>query len=491
MWQCCAMTHEILTPAHMYEADKLAVAAGVPSLKLMENAGRAVAAEILKRYKKCAVAVICGPGNNGGDGFVVARLLAAKKWPLRVYLVGERKDLKGDAAVMAQKWKGVVGSFAHFERSIGGKAGPKLIVDALFGAGLNKDFPGYLADGLHGAGVPIVAIDVPSGVDGRTGQPRGCSVIADLTVTFFRKKPAHVLQPGRRLCGEIVVADIGISDDVADALPVRIYENTKPDLPVLHADTHKFRRGHAVVWSGGEFATGASRLAALAAARSGAGLTTLIGSREALRVHAQHVSSIMLKPVENMEDLRLVFEDKRISSFCIGPAAGINDQTRKTVLRILQSGIDTVLDADALTVFADEADVLFAAIKAQPNRAVVMTPHEGEFARLFKSLNDTSDSKVERALRAAEISGARIILKGADSVITNPNGFARVNTNAPSKLATAGSGDVLAGIVTGLLAQGMDAFNAACAAVWLHGDAANRCEKRTLIAEDLLEDLGH
>ncbi len=482
--------HEILTPAQMYQADALAVASGMTSIKLMENAGRAVAEEIQKRFKKCAVAVICGPGNNGGDGFVVARLLAAKKWPVRVYLVGDREALKGDAAKMAAKWKGPIGTFADFEHKHGGKTGHKLIVDGIFGAGLNRDFPGYLADGIHGAGVPVVSIDVPSGVDGNTGQPRPCSVIANLTVTFFRKKPAHVLQPGRRLCGEIVVADIGIADDVADQLPVRIYENSKPDLPVLRDDTHKFRRGHAVIWSGPELATGAARLTALAAARSGAGLTTIVGSSDALRVHAQHLTSIMLKPVENLDAFTQVLADKRVTCICIGPGAGVNDTTRKAVLRILKSGIDTVLDADALTVFAGEPQVLFTAIKSLPDRAVVMTPHEGEFARLFSDLCNETNSKIERTIAAAQRSGARVILKGSDTVIANPNGIAKVNINAPPKLATAGSGDVLAGIVTGLLAQGMDALNAASAAVWLHGDAANRCKRRTLIAEDLIAELG-
>ncbi len=478
--------HEILTPQQMYEADTLAIASGIPSLKLMENAGRAVTEVIIKRYKKCPVAVICGPGNNGGDGFVVARLLVSKKWPVQVYCVGEHKSLKGDAAKMAARWKRHVGSFADFEKH----ARSRLIVDAIYGAGLNRDLPGHIADGIHGAGVPVISIDVPSGVDGNTGQQRHCSVIADLTVTFFRKKPAHVLQPGRRLCGEVIVADIGIPDDVADALPIRIYENTKPDLPFLLTDTHKFRRGHAVIWSGPELSSGASRLAAQAAARSGAGLTSLAGSHDALRIHAHHVTSIMLKPIANNEDLRLLLTDKRITALCIGPAAGVNNQTRKTVLQMLKSGIDIVLDADALSSFVDDPQELFTAIKSQPDRAVVMTPHEGEFKRLFSDLCNQADSKVERTVAAAKRSGARIIFKGPDTVIANPNGFAKANTNAPAKLATAGSGDVLAGIVTGLLAQGMDAFNAAAAAVWLHGDAASRTPRQSIIAEDLLEGLG-
>ncbi len=483
------MNAEILTPAQMREADRTS---NIAFLKLMENAGRAVASAITARYKKCSVAVICGPGNNGGDGLAVARLLAAKKWPVRVYLVGDRKALKGDVAVMARKWKGHIGTFTDFEKSLGGKIGPRLIVDAIYGAGLNRDFPGAQADSIHGAGVPVVSVDVPSGVDGLTGQPRGCSVIADLTVTFVRKKPAHVLQPGRRLCGEIVVADIGISDAVIDALPIRIYENAKPHLPDFDADAHKYKRGHAVIWSGPELHTGAARLCALAAARSGAGLTTLVGSQDALKIHAHHVSSIMLRTVDTQDELRLLFDDKRITAMCIGPAAGVNENTRKTVLRILRNGPDCVLDADALRVFESDPEELFAAIKARPRpeRSVVMTPHEGEFTSLFRYLKLDVHGKLERATRASDASGAIVVLKGSDTVIANPSGFAFVNTNAPAKLATAGSGDVSAGIITGLLAQGMDAFGAACAAVWLHADAANRVARRTLIAEDLIDALG-
>lgn len=484
------MNTEIVTPQLMAEADRLS---GVAFLKLMENAGRAVVNAILARYEKCNVAVLCGPGNNGGDGFVVARLLAAKKWPVRVYLVGDRKALKGDAAVMAAKWRGRIGSFADFERNHGGKSGHRLVVDAMFGAGLNRDLPNGLADGIHGSCARVVAVDVPSGIDGLTGQVRGSAVIADMTVTFARKKPAHVLQPGRRFCGDIVVADIGIADAVFDALPVRIYENAKPHLPEFQVDFHKFKRGHAVVWSGPDLQTGAARLCALAAARSGAGLTTIVGSRDALKVHACHVTSIMLKHVETQDDVRVLLDDKRITAMCIGPAAGVTDQTRKNVLRILRNGPDCVLDADALRVFADDPEELFVAIKARarPERSVVLTPHGGEFESLFKHLKPDVYGKLEQASRASEMSGAIVVLKGSDTVIANPSGFTYVNTNAPPKLATAGSGDVLAGIITGLLAQGMDAVGAACAAVWLHGDAANRVDRCTIIAEDLIEVLGH
>lgn len=476
------MTNELLTPEEMYRADALAVRAGVPSLKLMENAGRVVAGEILKRYKKGTVAVLCGPGNNGGDGFVVARLLKARGWPVKVYLLGEIGKLKGDVIAMVRKWKGAVENFNEFA-----KPKPKLIVDAIFGAGLNQEFPQAIADAVHHANAPVVAVDVPSGLDGLTGKPRGAAIKADVTVTFCRKKPGHVLQPGRELCGEIIVADIGIPNEVLNGLGIKLHENSAPNLPALRRDAYKYARGHALVWSGPEFNTGAARLAAMACARSGAGLTTIIGEEAALRIHAHHVSSIMLKPLAELEKL---LADSHVTAWCIGPAVGITDETRGAVRLILETDAACVLDADALTAFADIPHALFSAIKSKSGRGVVLTPHEGEFFRVFKSLETRADSKLERARGAAMKSGAIIILKGSDTVIAHPDGSACINSNAPAKLATAGSGDVLAGIVTGLLAQGMDAFEAASAAVWLHGDAANHVKRRTIIAEDLIEQLG-
>ncbi len=389
--------------------------------------------------------------------------------------------LKGDAASMARKWKGAVESLDDFA-----KARPKLIVDAIFGAGLNQDFPQAIVDNAQAPGASIVAVDVPSGLDGLTGKPRGAAIKADLTVTFFRKKPGHVLMPGRDLCGEIIVADIGIPGSVLNEIGIKLHENSAPNLPALRFDTHKYARGHAIIWSGPELHTGASRLAAMACARSGAGLTTIIGEEAALRIHAHHLSSIMLRPLHDAEKL---FADKRIAAWCIGPAAGTTSETRDAVRHALQTDAAAVLDADALTVFADDPGTLFSSIKSNPDRDVVMTPHEGEFRRLFKSLVKASDSKIELARAAARESGAIVILKGPDTVIAHPDGTAAINSNAPPKLATAGSGDVLAGIVTGLLAQGMDGFEAAAAAVWLHGDAANRVKRRTVIAEDLIEEL--
>jgi ADP-dependent NAD(P)H-hydrate dehydratase / NAD(P)H-hydrate epimerase len=491
---------EILTPAEMYRADELAVERGIQSIALMDNAGRAVAEEIVRRYGARPVLVLCGPGNNGGDGFVVARYLKRWGWPVRVALLGERAKLKGDAAIMAGGWKGPVenidhiltlGRIAEGDASEGASRlaplAPQreeigLIVDALFGAGLSKEFPEELAQKINGAGVPVVAVDVPSGLDGLTGRPRGASVKADVTITFFRKKPGHLLMPGRELCGETVVAEIGIPASVLEIIRPRINENIRPCLPLPQVDAHKYARGHAVIVSGDELHTGAARLAARAALKVGAGLVTISGSREALAVHAAQLSAIMLSDLP----LKELLADKRKNAVLIGPAAGVGDKTRDAVLHILSSGASTVLDADALSSFASDPQALFQAIAG---KACVMTPHEGEFIRLFRDLPSESDSKCERVVKAAHRSGAVVVLKGPDTVIAHPDGRATINTNAPPSLATAGSGDVLAGIVTGLLAQGMAPYEAACAAVWLHGDAANRCGPGGLTAESLVEVL--
>jgi hydroxyethylthiazole kinase-like uncharacterized protein yjeF len=472
------MPQALLTPEEMYLADALAVQAGVKSMTLMENAGRAVAEEVVRRFAARPTLVLCGPGNNGGDGFVAARYLRRWGWPVRVALLGDRTRLKGDAAVMAARWEG------PFEQGleIGDTA---LIIDAIFGAGLSRDFAAAWADPVNKAGVPVVAVDVPSGLDGLTGRPRGASVQAHVTVTFFCLKPGHVLMPGRQLCGETVVADIGIPRDVLRTIAPNIWINEEIPVPKPLPGGHKYGRGHAVVVSGGPLNTGAARLAARAALLSGAGLVTLSGSPEALAIHAANVAEIMLSDAELMQ----LLADRRKNAVVIGPAAGVGTGTRDKVETVLMSGAAAVLDADALTSFAEEQERLFRLIGMVPGRPVVLTPHGGEFERLFGEINRNAKSKLECAREAARRSGAVVVLKGADTVIAAPDGLARINVNAPPSLATAGSGDVLAGIVGGLLAQGMDGFNAAAAAVWRHGAAAQRLAGRPLTAETLLAAL--
>lgn len=463
----------------MYEADRLSIGKGVASLDLMEAAGKAVATEIVRRYGARRVLVLCGPGNNGGDGFVVARHLKGWGWPVRVVLVGDRAKLQGDAAVMAGRWT------SDIEQEAAGDE-VDLVVDALYGAGLSRSFPAELAERVSAWRVPVVAVDVPSGLDGATGEPRGACIKADLTVTFFRNKPGHVLLPGRDLCGEVVVADIGIPNGVLEEIRPLLRENPRPIPKGVPAASHKYNQGHALVVSGDALHTGAARLAGIAALRAGAGLVTIAGSEDALRVHAAHLTAIMLSAAPLSELLR----DRRKNAVCIGPGAGVSSVTRTSVYDILSSGVSAVLDADALTAFEHDSDNLFAAIGQKMHRSVVLTPHEGEFRRLFRGLERRHAAKHERAIAAARLSGAVLVLKGADTVIAEPEGRAHINTNAPSNLASAGTGDVLAGAITGLLARGFEPFEAACAAVWLHGDAARRLGKSGLTAEQLAKTIG-
>lgn len=473
----------LLTNAQMYEADRLAVKAGIESLALMETAGAAAASEIARRHDPGPALILCGPGNNGGDGFVIARELQRRGWPVRVALLGQASKLKGDAAAMAKRWDGGIEALPDIIAPEDG-----LVVDALFGAGLSRPLeglPAALAEASKATSNPMVSIDMPSGIEGDSGRVSGASFRADLTITFFMKKPGHVLAPGRFQCGEIVVPDIGIPLSVLDKIKPLAFENDsvlwRDVLPRLGSAGHKYGRGHALVVSGPHTATGAARLGAEGALRAGAGLVTLASPPEAVAENAAHLTAIMLAPFVSTLALGRLLDDRRKSACLIGPAAGISTETRANVRAVLGSDAHCVLDADALTAFAQGPQTLFDCIAERDGAATVLTPHMGEFVRLFE---DGDGSKIDEARKAARTSGAIIIFKGPDTVIAASDGRAAVNTNAPPDLATAGSGDVLAGIVTGLLAQAMPAFEAACAAVWLHGEAG-RIIGRGLIAEDL------
>ena len=498
------MTPDIITVAQMAQADATTIAQGTPGFQLMQSAGRAVAEALMQRWSPRPTAVLCGPGNNGGDGWVIAQVLRSAGWPVTVLSLVAPDALRGDAALAAQAWleakqptpESNADAYAHAHAHAhaawqpmapGGLDGMALVVDALFGAGLSRPLDGMPRDVLsraHALGLPIVAVDVPSGVWGDTDVADG-AVPCALTVTFFRIKPAHALMPGRALCGEVVVADIGIPEAVLGELRVQAWDNQpavwRGQWPEVDVAGHKYHRGHALVWSG-PLMTGAARLSALAAARSGAGLTTVCVPQQAWAVQAAALTSVMVHPVAGegatqwQSGLESLLNDHRLSAVLIGPGALGGTQAsglKGLVLTMLASGRPVVLDADALTVFADDPTLLFAAI-AGHIRPVVMTPHDGEFARLFRNpAVATETDKLSRARAAARLSGAVVVLKGADTVVAAPDGRATINRHAPPWLATAGAGDVLAGMVLGLLAQGMPAWQAASAAVWLHGDAAS------------------
>ena len=466
----------LLTTSQMAAADRLSALSGLSVIDMMDHAGSAVASEIGRRWTARPVIVLCGPGNNGGDGFVAARLLADAGWPVRVALLGSLETLAGAAGHHAQLWQGQVETLSPSTLD-----GAELVVDALFGSGLSRKLGGAAAKTLAASaerGIELVAIDVPSGLMGDTGEALG-AVAALLTVTFFRKKPGHVLLPGRLLCGEIVVADIGTPPSTLDQIRPDIFENDPALwlslLPAAGAGGDKHDRGHALI-SGGYPMTGAARMAARAPARAGAGLTSIAIPEVAVPVYAAALTSIMVQSLASPEDFSELLTGNRFSAFLIGPGAGVGEETRNRALAMLATARPTLLDADAITSFQDDPAALDRAIVGP----CVLTPHEAEFRRLF----DFSGDKLFRARGAARRTGAVIVLKGADTVIASPEGPAIINSNAPPTLATAGSGDVLGGIVLGLLSQGMDAFSAAAAAVWLHGAAASAFGPG-LLAEDL------
>jgi hydroxyethylthiazole kinase-like uncharacterized protein yjeF len=478
---------EVLTPAEMGRADEITIAAGTSGLALMERAGLAVA-EAVRRVVPTGsrIAVMTGPGNNGGDGFVAARILAEAGYEVSVGLLTARDRLKGDAAFAAASWTG-------FTKGLGPNIAEEadLVVDALFGAGLDRPIEGVAAQtiqALNRGHVPVIAVDLPSGINGLTGKVMGTAVEATETVTFFRPKVGHLLQPGRHHCGRIVVADIGINPDVIDTIRPRVWRNSPSrwKLPELGYDQNKYTRGHVVVVSGPATRTGAARLAARGALRSGAGLVTVASPPESLAANAAQLTAIMLLPMDGAGGLSAILADQRRNAVVIGPALGLDQASVELVEVALASRAAVVLDADALTSFTGNGERLFSRIKAR-SAPVVMTPHEGEFSKLFPEIAP-NESKLERARLAAAQSGAVMILKGPDTVVAAPNGEALIADNAPPQLATAGSGDVLAGIVGGLLAQGMPVLQAAAAGVWLHGEAG-LAQGRGLIAEDLPEIL--
>ncbi len=469
----------------MRAVEAAAISQGIAAASLMATAGKQTAEIAMRAWSQRPVIVLCGPGNNGGDGFVAARVLSEAGWPVKVALMGEREALAGDARLMADLYEGDIGPFNPEVLN-----GAGLIIDALFGTGLSRPVvgvPAAVIDAINAQAAPVLAVDIPSGIHSDTGAILGVAVNAARTVTFFQKKPGHVLYPGRAHCGAIDVVDIGITADHARDLKPDIFENQpafwgryfRRPSPMAH----KYHRGSVMAVSGGPMNSGAARLAARGALRIGAGLVTVLSPRDAAMVNAAHLTAIMLRSVDSAAEISKLLEGagKYPMIGIIGPASGVGAETREKTLAILKSNAGAVLDADALTSFADKPADLFQALRGDD----VLTPHSGEFSRLFPDI-DLAAGKLSATRAASARAGAIVILKGPDTVIAAPDGRAAINVNAPPELASAGSGDVLAGFVAGLRAQAMPGFEAACAGVWFHG-ACGQAAGPGLIAEDLPE----
>lgn len=474
----------LLTPEEMYKADKMAVAAGVASTKLMEEAGRQVfahAAAMAGQGERFIV--LCGPGNNGGDGYVAARLLREAHFEVVVASFFPVAKLKGDAKWAFEGWGGEV--LQHLPELRKGD----IVIDALFGAGLSKEVSGEAllwVRAVNASQARALSVDLPSGASGETGAILGEAIKADVTVSFYRAKPGHYLYPARGYVGKLYIENIGIEEEVLKGIQPKLFLN-HPDLwlddyPLIGSDGHKYKRGHLGVISGEMYKTGAARLAAMAGLRMGAGLVTLHCPHDALGVAACQLTAVMLRDIEAKGAWKVTLDDGRNNAFVIGPGGGVNATTAKYVADALKADKHLVLDADALTSFEHKPEKFLSLIgKSKGN--MVLTPHDGEFARLFPDLVKTT-SKVERARAAARLSGAIVVLKGADSVIAAPDGRAFINAGNAPYLATAGTGDVLSGMIGGLLAQGMKGFEAAAAAVYLHAKAGEALGIG-MIAEDI------
>jgi NAD(P)H-hydrate epimerase len=467
----------LLTAENIKATEQAHFAKGNDSFAVMKKASEAVCNIVGERFPNRSIIVLAGTGNNGGDGLLTAECLHKKGFDVKVYAL-EASKMKGDAAKALKAC-----SVKILPVDVLNLEGNPVVIDALFGIGLNKSLPDEivkLITTINAHKLDVVSVDIPSGVMPDSGRIAGAALQAASTVTFIAHKFAQVLMPAREFFGEVILADIGIPIEAGEISScINIPENWFKYYPWPKPSGNKYSRGHTLVAGGNKFKCGAAKLAANAALRSGSGLVTIICAEEDVPAYASDAYSLMTTSDTQWSDL---LQDKRVNSLLIGPGAGVNETIYNRVMQILKAKKSTVLDADALSVFAQKPEELFAAIESP----CILTPHGGEFERLFPELKDLP--KHEAARKAAVFSNAVVIYKGYDTVIASPDGSLAINMNAPATLATAGSGDVLAGICTGLLAQGMPPFPAACAAVWLQAEAAN-IFGAGLISEDIIKTL--
>ncbi len=475
-------THTLLSPTEMGIADRLAIEGGTAGIDLMEAAGKAVADAVCNLYGPDAgtTAILCGPGNNGGDGFVAARILAERGWAVKLGLLGDRSTLTGDAALSAQTYGGTIDPLTTDILE-----GADIVVDAVFGAGLSRAPDGDAAAVLRSlTGRTVVAVDLPSGVSGADGSVLLNPMYeATRTVSFFRGKPGHWLLPGRMACGTLMLADIGISDRVLDRINPKTAFNGpalwQGELPAPDVFSHKYSRGSVLVVGGAEM-VGAAMLAARAAQRGGAGIVTIASPVQQGPIYRLGLESAVVKSIKDTRAFIELLSDRRVDACVVGPGLGLSEPgSMERALAVLRTDCAAVVDADAITLFADGPDVLFD----MTGENHVLTPHDGEFARLFPDLAGETD-KLVKARTAAARAGCVVLLKGFDTVVAAPDGYAVINSNGSPYLATAGAGDVLAGLIAALMAGGMTPFSAAAAASFMTSDAAHMFGPG-LIASDL------
>lgn len=473
----------LLTRAEAAELDRLTIVYGNDGLTLMQRAGAAVVTVIEQHYAPTRCLVLCGSGKNGGDGFIIAERLRQADWDVACVACGNLPE-SGDAAAARARYQGETLPWTPVLLDEAG-----LVVDAILGVGLSRPLDSNtvaIVTAVNKAGIPVVAVDMPTGLHADTGAVLGATIKATHTVTFTRKKPGLLLLPGPDYAGQVVVADINMDTDALYSMPLRFAENTpalwRDQLPQFLPTQHKYDHGHALILGGGVM-TGAARLASRACQRTGTGLVTIAAPPYATLVYASNLDSVLVQPITTLEDWQKQIDDRRKTAFLLGPGAGVGELLQGQVLAALATDKPTLLDADALTCFVEDPDRLFKAVRPH----TVLTPHSGEFLRLFGPQQEFSD-KLSVVSRMAQLLQCVILLKGADTVIAAPDGRAIINTNAPPWLATAGSGDVLAGVITGFMAQGVAAFHAACIGAWLHGAAAQHFQPG-MIAEDLIATL--
>ncbi len=498
---------ELYNLSEMQSADKLAIKSGISGIFLMEQAGSRVASHVERLCNgPCRVCILAGPGNNGGDAFVIARLLRQRAYKIDMHLLctkrGQIEDDKTDAQFMKKKWE-KNGGITHqlitktdFKSKI---SSYDLIIDGLFGAGLSRDIQEPLAaiiEEINHSKTPVLAIDVPSGLNGDSGQIMGTAIKATYTSSFYRPKQGHYLYPGREICGELYIDNIGIPERVNEELSVNQHINTPEQWSSIgrskQQNSHKYNHGSVMVVSGAKTMRGAAVLSSNAAMRAGAGLVTIAEAKDDLEVHPRSFAAIMqieVPKTDSQEEWAKVQKQKKVSATLIGPGCLPNEETKNRVLSLIECSERIILDAGAITAFAGVKKKLANALnkRSEKEPISVLTPHEGEFKKLFPEVDMAN--KVDAAREAAKQLNAIIVLKGPDTVIAAPQGKVLVNINAPSSLATAGSGDVLAGIIVSLASnQELPLYEAAAAAVYIHSECANRIGTE-LIADDLIDHI--